>query len=110
MNWLMILMKALQAAPAVVQFVEQTHKNASGSTKKDMAMSSLGFATGISEFMLPQYKDAIDAASSTVSGAIDGIVATAHAAGVFTKKDQPSATTVEKPVAEVKQPEPTVIP
>ena len=86
MNWGQFLMKALQAAPAVVQFVEQEHAAAPSATKKDMAMQSLGFAQGLSEFLMPQYKDAIDAASQTVSTTIDGLVNTFHAAGVFTSQ------------------------
>ena len=86
MNWLGKLMALLPMIPYIVAGIEKIHGSAiSGASKKDLAMQALGLASNTAETVLPGDAPAVAAASDLVSGAIDGVVATFNAAGLFTK-------------------------
>lgn len=74
MDWLSLLLKALQFAPVVVAGIEKIHGEAPGATKKQMAMDALGVASGTASDVLPQDQPAIDAATALTSSVIDGVV------------------------------------
>jgi len=82
MNWVTWLMRILQVIPPVVIGIEQIHKGAPGATKKDLAMQSLGLATGAAQAVAPEHAAVIDATAETVSGLIDGVVSVFNSARV----------------------------
>jgi len=82
-NWIKMLMSLFQVTPLIVAGIEKVHADASGATKKQMAMDALGLATGVASSVLPGQAPAIAAASQLASDVIDGVVATFNAAGIF---------------------------
>lgn len=94
MDWLVMLMRALQLVPVIVAGIEHIHGEASGATKKQMAMDALGLAYGTASGLLPNQQPAIDAATSFTSNVIDGVVNVFNASGVFGSKGS-----APKPVA-----------
>lgn len=86
--WLTLLFKALQLAPTIVAGIEKLHGEASGATKKQMAMDALKLASRIDESgtagsIDPGNQSAIDAATSLTSNIIDGVVKVYNADGTF---------------------------
>lgn len=80
MNWLAYLLKSVSAVPYVVAGIQQIHAEASGATKKQLAMDSLGLATAVSQVILPPDQAAQSQAVSTaVSSIIDNLVTAFHA-------------------------------
>lgn len=83
MNWLTLLMKALQLAPVIVAGIEHIHGEKSGATKKQMAMDALALASGSAGVLAPGQQPAIDAATQLTSNVIDGVVKVFNASGTF---------------------------
>jgi hypothetical protein len=91
MNWLKLLMRIFQLTPVIVAGIEQIHTDASGSSKKQMAMDALALATGVASGVVPEEQPGINAASKLAGDMIDGVVATFNATGVF-QHDKQAAT------------------
>lgn len=72
---LSFITQLLQAIPATVMGIEQIAGEAPGADKKTLALQSLGLAEGVAEFVAPQFKPVIDAATMLAGGAIDSTVA-----------------------------------
>ena len=89
-TWFFLIMRSLSVLPALVAGIDAIHKGASGTTKKDLAMQSLGLAAGAALALDPNDQPIIDAAAETVSNAIDGVVKTFNAAGVLDHGGQPA--------------------
>lgn len=83
MNWITLLLRALQLVPVVVAGIEHIHGEASGATKKQMAMDALALASGSAGILDPGDQAAIDAATQLTSNVIDNTVAVFNAAGIF---------------------------
>jgi hypothetical protein len=84
-KWLDLVSKLLAAVPVAVVGVEAIAGEKDGATKKQMALDSLGLSAAVAELVAPEHKPIIEAATNTVSQAIDGIVAVANTAGDFNK-------------------------
>jgi|ERR1700732_2825396 hypothetical protein len=83
MNWITLLLRALQLVPVVVAGIEHIHGEASGATKKQMAMDALALASNSAGILDPGDQPAIDAATQLTSNVIDNTVAVFNAAGIF---------------------------
>lgn len=81
MNWLSLLMRALQLAPVLVAGIEHIHGEAPGATKKQMAMDALALASGTAGVIAPEHAPAVAAATQLTSDVIDGVVSVYNAAG-----------------------------
>jgi Na+/H+ antiporter NhaD/arsenite permease-like protein len=75
MNWAALMSAIFKAVPYVVTGIEVLHKDAAGTSKKQMALDSLGLASGIASSVAPQYQEAIGAATQAAGCAIDAVVA-----------------------------------
>lgn len=98
--WLKYLMQILQLAPIVVAGIEHIHHSAPGATKKDLALQSLGLASGVAGAVLPEHQQTINAATELAGNVIDGVVKTLNAAGVLQRANaagKAAAATVELP-------------
>jgi hypothetical protein len=97
-NLLAFLLKAVTLLPTIVVGIEQIHKEASGATKKQMAMDALGLASGTASVLAPASDQAaISATSQFASDTIDGLVNVFNATGLFQSKSAaalPPAPTV----------------
>lgn len=80
---------ALQNVPIIVAGIEHIHGEASGATKKQMAMDALGLASYTAQAVLPEHSAAAQAATALASQTIDGVVAVMNAA-----KEKPAAAAV----------------
>jgi hypothetical protein len=61
--------------------VEAVAGEKDGATKKQMALDAVGLSSAVADLASPEHKPTIDAATSVVSNAIDGIVAVANTTG-----------------------------
>ena len=84
-NWLTLISKLLSAAPVAVVGVEALAGEKDGATKKQMALDAVGLSSAVAGLVTPENKPMIDAATTAVSNAIDGIVSVANTAGDFNK-------------------------
>jgi hypothetical protein len=84
-NWLALVSKLMAAAPVAVVGVEAIAGEKDGATKKQMALDALGLSSEVASLATPENKPMIDAATTAVSNAIDGIVTVANTAGDFNK-------------------------
>ena len=85
MNWLNILLRALSLVPATVSAVQViAGENASGASKKDMALTAIQIGSGVAQSQLSM-EDAQKAAAVTsiVSQTIDANVAHQKEAGTL---------------------------
>ncbi len=100
--WMQLLLKGLSAAPYIVAGIEHIHGDAvRGTDKKTLAMEALGLANNSALALLPtEFAPAIQAASATVSMAIDGIKATMNAAKQLPSTSQPVQTAVAMPTGQ----------
>jgi hypothetical protein len=99
MNWITLLLRALQLAPVIVAGIEHIHGEAPGATKKQLAMDALQLAYGGASALLPGDQAAIDAAAQLTSNTIDGVVSVFNAAGVFAKRGSAPAKVTPLPAA-----------
>jgi hypothetical protein len=97
MNWITLLLRALQLVPVIVVGIEHIHAEASGATKKQMAMDALALASGSAGILDPGDQPAIDVATQLTSNVIDNTVAVFNAAGIFGPRGSAPATI--KPLA-----------
>lgn len=80
MKWALIVMQLL---PTILQTVEAVGGHLQGHEKKAAAVVLLnGIANGVATAS-PEHAEAAQLAAKTAAGAIDGVVATLNAAGVF---------------------------
>lgn len=85
MNTFLNIAKMLSLLPYLLMGIEQIHADASGATKKQLAMESLGLASTAEGAILPGKQAEITAATQFASVSIDAVVATANQLGVFKK-------------------------
>lgn len=86
MSFLVLLFRLLSLTPIVVAGVESLHAEASGATKKQLAMDTLDVASAIAGAALPGSQAAVSAMTSAVGGMIDNTVSIFNAAGIFGHK------------------------
>lgn len=80
MNWLVWTLKILSVVPGVVMGIERmTTGVKQGATKKELAMTALGLSYGTASAVLPEHKEAIEAATVLAGNAIDNFVALQNA-------------------------------
>lgn len=106
MNWLSLALRILSMVPTVVVSVEQIAKasNVSGTTKKQLALASLGLAAGVAQNLSPEHQNDIDAATTLASNAIDSTVAVYNFVGKFTKSGSDTATVAPSHVTTITTP------
>jgi len=85
MNWLQLMSKIFAAVPVAVAGVEAIDGEKDGTTKKQLALDSLGLSSAVAQLVAPNQKQAIDAATKAAGDAIDGVVQVANASGDFNK-------------------------
>lgn len=85
MNTFLSIAKMLALLPYLLMGIEQVHADAPGSTKKQLALESLGLASNAATAILPGKQAEITAATQLASTAIDAVVSTANQLGVFKK-------------------------
>lgn len=85
------LTQTLGALPYIVSGIEQIHANASGETKKQIALNAVGLAVGAGETIAPEIDPAVAAATTLISATIDGVKAVYNAAKGISKN--PTGTT-----------------
>src|ERR1051325_3455006 len=91
------MLSLIPLVPGIVQSVEMIHVAAkNGAEKKELAMASLGLATGVASVALPEEKEAIDAATNLASNLIDNVVSFLNATKQMPK---PIATPEQIPPA-----------
>lgn len=79
------IFQMLQLLPVIVTGIEHIHGDAkTGAEKKQLAMESLGLASGLAGAVDPSQQAIIDASTQLASTAIDGVVAVMNAAKVKT--------------------------
>jgi hypothetical protein len=84
MNVLLKIFSLLPLIPGVVQGIEAIHGSAkSGAGKKQLAMESLGLASGVAGAVLPGDQAEISAVTNVVSSAIDSTVSLFNQFGWF---------------------------
>jgi hypothetical protein len=88
------LTRTLGSIPYLVSGIEQIHSEASGATKKQLALDSLGLAINVTGAIDPALDPALVAATSLISSTIDGVKAVYNAA-----KNKPAAPAAPAPVA-----------
>ena len=101
MNWAKLVLLISTAIPKAVMGVEAISAGAAtGATKKQLAMASLGLASSVATDVVPeQYQPAVQAATSLASVAIDNFVALMNSVGVFKHSDT-TATATPAPAVE----------
>jgi hypothetical protein len=98
-TWLKLALQALSMVPAVIQTVEQIHANASGASKKEIALNYLGLGTAVAATVSPEHTDTFVAVSNGVGNMIDQAVAIANAVGHFKTTPKPAPAPALVPAA-----------
>lgn len=108
MNWL----KLLQFIPIIVAGIEHIHGDAkSGAEKKQLALESLGFASGLASSFLPNDKALVDSFTNLAGNAIDTTVMAFNSQGWPNKAESKTPPVVQQPTAAVTEaPAPTPTP
>lgn len=83
MGFLAVLFRLLSLTPVVVAGIESLHSEASGATKKQLAMDALNVAGAVAGAALPGSQQAVTAMTGAVGGVIDNVVSIFNAAGTF---------------------------
>jgi hypothetical protein len=109
MNWLKWTMQILMSLPSVVMGIESMVQGAKqGPSKKDLALAALGLSSQTAANVLPEHQEAVAAATSLASNAIDNFVALANAARhpAFTPAPMPTPIATMPTPAPVETPAP----
>lgn len=78
------LLSTLPLVPVIVAGIEQTAKDSSGATKKQMALNWLRLAAGATEAIVPEQTQIVEIVGQALSTVIDAVVKGANEAGDFT--------------------------